>query len=326
MICANCGKTLHDLTTSDEGYFFCDPICRYSWQKNGKPNPAKLDSGTKDNPHITQIDSDFHIEPQGFENRKMIIHLRHFGKPQIYLDGKVLPAKKKLLSKFVEFTAVNNYGHIVSLRLRKMPFNLAPVLYIDNQPFPFGRQLSIFEMVWMILPLTLMFIGGAIGGLIGGAALVSNFILMQKIKQKSLRYLYTGMTTIMAAVLWITIGGAAVSFINSFHSVDKQLKEAVVVLNKSYPQMGDSETRIDSVNSPQEKTIAYYYTLVNKSKDELDIPKLRAALTPHIIDAIKTKDELRSFRENSVTFIYKYNDKNNEEVLDIRATPLDYKE
>ena len=108
-------------------------------------------------------------------------------------------------------------------------------------------------------------------------------------------------------------------------TIDKQLKDGAIEVNRICPQMVDNETRLDSANSIQEKTFSYYYTLVNKTKKELDIGAIRHYLTPQLVQNIRTNEQLRFMRDNQVTMVYNYYDKNKIMLLDIYVTPYDYK-
>lgn len=326
MYCANCGTTLKNSQISEDGYFFCDTICRYNWRQHGKPNPIKSSNKSHNKSGFDEIDYNFTVEPPGFENRKMTIRLSHWRAAKIYIDGEqLIPIKKRLFSMNREFNVVSNYGKNVSIRLKQIPLDLVPTMYIDGQVYPIARTLTIWEYIWICIPLILMFIGGAIGGLLGGVATYSNSILIRKIKNILLRYLFTGLTTVMSIILFIRIVGFTSPFLDSLLPLDQQLKNAASAINKTCPSMIDSETRLDSTNYTQGKNFSYYYTLINETKGELNIPAVKQIITDYIMHNIKTNEQLRFFRENEVAMLYKYYDKNGIDAFEIQVTPDDYK-
>jgi hypothetical protein len=329
MNCTNCGRKITDTNTSEDGFLFCTPVCRYDWKRNGKPNPFQPDHHQSSQIGVTEIDLDFTIDPPGFENRKMTIHPSYWGAPKLFLDGtRLMPKKRRIFSRKREFDAVSNYGKNVLLQLRPRALDMVPVLYIDGQLFQIARPLTMWEYIWICIPLILLFSGGAIGGMIASMATYSNSILMRKIKVPFLRYLYTGITSFIAIATFVRFVGLVNPLFTSLIApltIETQLKQISAELNKYCPQMIDTDTRLDSTSSPGNKTLTYYYTLSNKIKNELNTNEFRKSLTPRIIDNIKSNPQMGFIRDNEITLVYKYSDKNNSEVLNIIATPSDYK-
>jgi hypothetical protein len=329
MNCANCGKLIADKSIDEDGYVFCTGLCRYDWRQKGKPNPISSIKKPDNYQSVTGIDPNFPIEPIGFEKRNLVIHPSYWGAPKLFLDGRQLvPIKKKLFSRSRDYVATSNFGKDVTLRLKHRPLDLVPILYIDGQIFQIARSLTKWEYFWICIPLILMFSGGAIGGMLGGAATYSNSVLMRKLKNVFLRYLFTGTTTVMSIMFYIRFVGFISPYISTLTSpftIDRQIKEASIEVNKMCPQMLDNETRLDSTNAAQDKTFIFFYTLPNKFKSELNIDAMRQYQTPRLISNIRNNEQLRIVRENQVNMVYKYFDKKHILVLDIRLTPYDYK-
>jgi hypothetical protein len=329
MNCANCGKPITDNSISEDNYYFCTALCRYDWRQKGKPNPFTSIKKPVAYESVTEIDLDFPIEPVGFEKRNLLIKPSYWTAPKVFLDGKrLISFRKKLFSRTRDYNAVSNFGKNVVLRVKYRPFDMVPNLYIDGQEFQIARPLTKWEYFWICLPIILMFWGGAIGGLIGGVATYSNSILIRKLKNIFLRYLFTGGTTFMAFTIFIRFVGFVNPYLTNLATpitFDRQLREGAVEVNRICPKMIDNETRLDSASVPKEKTFSYYYTLVNRAKKDIDIASARQILTPNLIQNIRTNEQLRFMRENQVVFIYSYADKNGSKVLDIQVSPYDYK-
>lgn len=328
MNCANCGKPITDDSISEDSYLFCNTLCRYDWRRKGKPNPFASMKKGEGIQSVSEIDLDFPIEPIGFEKRNLMIRPSYWVAPKLFLDGKqLIPVKKKIFSRSRDYAAVSNFGKNVAIRVKRRPFDSVPILYIDGQEIQIARLLTKWEYFWICIPLLLVF-GGAIGGLVGGAAAFSNAILIRKMKQTFLRYLFTGATSAMAVMIYIRIVGFANPYLINFNgqpTIDKQLKEGAIELNRICPKMIDKETRLDSANSLQEKTFTYYYTLINRTQKELDTGALRRSMTPQLIQNIRTNELMQWMRENLVAMVYCYSDKNGVKLLDIHVTPNDYK-
>jgi hypothetical protein len=105
---------------------------------------------------------------------------------------------------------------------------------------------------------------------------------------------------------------------------DKELSAAASEMNKSCPMMVDKETRLDNAVAMPGKIFQYNYTLINFSKDSVDVKMIQDNLEPTLINGVKTSPDLRSFRDNKVTMDYNYKDKNGVFLLKIQITPEKY--
>ncbi|MDZ7623041.1 MAG: hypothetical protein U5J96_01150 [Ignavibacteriaceae bacterium] len=328
MNCANCGKIIIEENVQEDGYSFCNSICRYTWRENGKPNPYTSIDDASLHKILTDFNLDYQVEPPGFEDRGMHIRLSYWRAPKLFIDNKeIKPVKKNIFYRNRKFLALSNFGNTVSIKLIHRPLDLIPKLQIERQKFEIGRPLNKWEYVWICLPLILVLIGGAIGGILGSIAVYSNSILIRKPRNVFLKIFFTGATTIASFWFFIQFVGFALPFTQYFtppKSVDEQLKMISAQVNKQCPILIDNETRLDSTVSGSDKMMIYYYTLTQQLKTNINIDEAREFLTYQIINYIRTKDEMRFMRENDVTFRYKYKDKAFVDVLDIVITESDY--
>lgn len=113
-------------------------------------------------------------------------------------------------------------------------------------------------------------------------------------------------------------------FFTTKPTTDRVLQLTALTVNKKCPMMVDGETRLDSVQAIGNKTLQYHYTLVNYSVEELDREKLRTTMQVHILNEIKTKPEMKVFREKGVQLVYFYKDKVADSVLLLVYKPEDY--
>ena len=108
-------------------------------------------------------------------------------------------------------------------------------------------------------------------------------------------------------------------------SFDSQLMHIASEMNKNCPIMIDSETRLDNAIAGDGKTIYYSYTLVNYDKNDIDVDRFESIMKPQILNVIKTNPEMKSLRNNDVTFVYNYKDKSSIHITSIKYSPKDYK-
>lgn len=105
----------------------------------------------------------------------------------------------------------------------------------------------------------------------------------------------------------------------------KQLDQTIYNLNADCPQQVDSETRLTAITGQELLTVKYHYTLVNLLRANVDTVMFKKALWPGLLSYIKVSDGLKVMRENGVTFIYAYNDKNGHPICNIPIKPGDYR-
>ena len=103
-------------------------------------------------------------------------------------------------------------------------------------------------------------------------------------------------------------------------TIEEQMKDAAVEINNISPKMMDEYSRLDSASTAV-KTFKYHYTLINMTKEEVDVDVLTKFLRPEIIDNVRNSPELKIFRDHKITMSYNYYDKNGEFVTNIDVTP-----
>ena len=123
--------------------------------------------------------------------------------------------------------------------------------------------------------------------------------------------------TAVAAIVGILIQ----NYFSEPVSFDQAMMQAASELNKSCPMMVDSETQLDNANALPDNKFQYNYTLVNYSIEELDLEQVKASIEPGIITNVRTNPDLKAYRDNNVTMVYSYKDKNQEHLFKIEVTP-----
>ncbi|MGE5457041.1 MAG: hypothetical protein ACM3RX_01665 [Methanococcaceae archaeon] len=105
---------------------------------------------------------------------------------------------------------------------------------------------------------------------------------------------------------------------------DKTMMKVASELNKTCPFMVDSETQLDNAIALPDNVFQYNYTLINTSKDSIDIQVFENIMKPMLIKNIGSTPELKTFRDNKVTMVYSYKDKNGNFLSKISVTYDDY--
>ena len=75
-------------------------------------------------------------------------------------------------------------------------------------------KLLWYQQAWLALPFALVIVGGAAGGACGGAAWVINLKVFQRTEHPVLRYVWTGLISAAAAVVYAVVALVLMSFFN----------------------------------------------------------------------------------------------------------------
>ena len=131
--------------------------------------------------------------------------------------------------------------------------------------------------------------------------------------------------TIVGTAVAAIVGILIQNYFNKPVSFDQAMMQAASELNKSCPMMVDADTQLDNAIALPDNKFQYTYTLVNYAIDELDLEQLKANIEPSIVNNVRTNPDLKAYRDNEVTMVYAYKDKNSEHLLKIEVTPELYK-
>lgn len=107
-------------------------------------------------------------------------------------------------------------------------------------------------------------------------------------------------------------------------SLDSSLTAMSHEINKQCPILVDRETRLDNAAVLPDKVFQYNYTLINLSKEQVDVDEAQKVIEPNLISAIKNNPDMKDFRDNKVKIIYSYRDKNGQFLFKILITPEMY--
>lgn len=107
-------------------------------------------------------------------------------------------------------------------------------------------------------------------------------------------------------------------------SGEKGIQEEIAAINSECPKMIDSETRLERVELLQTQRIAYYFSLVNVYRQNVDTQLFRRNLWPGLLSAVRTSPELENLRENEMKFEYVYLDKAKQLIYTFSIKPEHY--
>jgi hypothetical protein len=120
------------------------------------------------------------------------------GGAKVLIDGRAAPpgAKKQ------EYRLIRQDGTVATVQLRGAGIDLLPRATVDGVPQTLAPPFQWYEWVLIILPITLVFAGGGLGGLCGGVAVTVNLSLLRGTLPAWGRYLGALAVTAIAYALF----------------------------------------------------------------------------------------------------------------------------
>ncbi len=121
---------------------------------------------------------------------------------------------------------------------------------------------------------------------------------------------------LLSSIALIMVAGCqSTSVQNEETSIADVLKASVTAINKTTPQMVDSETRLDSSYALENKLV-YKYTMINHSVDDLDTEKFQEIIIKQVTGFVCTSPDMKYFVDNAVDVAYSYFDKDSKYITE----------
>ena len=134
----------------------------------------------------------YFVKLDGFDGQEIVLETATFLKgSRLYVNGK--PAKKG--NRRGQFILTDDNGFKVPVYKKHAFLDPIPSLIVDDEEYRFEEPLSVFQYIWCGMPLILIFVGGAIGGLIGGITFWINIKVFRSEMSTIERYLLVGLVS-----------------------------------------------------------------------------------------------------------------------------------
>lgn len=144
----------------------------------------------------------YHVNVPGMEGRQVAVETTGMAaKPKLLLDGLPAPAAPQRNRYLLR----RNDGSEAVAYFRSAFPDTVPVLMVGDQTIRLLPPLQWYELTWASFPLLLIFVGGAIGGVLGAVAASINVSLFRSQQNPALRYGLTGLVSLVAIVLWVVV-------------------------------------------------------------------------------------------------------------------------
>lgn len=125
-----------------------------------------------------------------------------FSEAKLMLNGQLLAKQNGF------FQLRSNTGSTLAVKLKGRLLDPIPNLLVGGQTIQLVPALTWYQYAWLSVPIVLMFIGGAIGGLCGGVAAFSSGRVFRSDLSDGMKYGLTGLISASAFVAYLIIAGA----------------------------------------------------------------------------------------------------------------------
>ena len=115
-------------------------------------------------------------------------------------------------------------------------------------------------------------------------------------------------------------------FFNPSIDIDKELAKVSSEINKNCPLIIDQYLTLDNTTTYPNKTLQYNYSIVEYEKSEINLDTVKKYVFGGVLENIKNNPDMKTLKDNKVTFNYYYKDKNGKFVTKYIVTPEMYEE
>ena len=144
-----------------------------------------------------------YVHAEGFEGRQLVVESAgFFSGPRLMLDGQ--PASKG--PKRGQLLLRRNDGVDVIAQLRGVFVDPIPQVTVDGKTIKIAEPLAWYVWLWGGLPILLLFIGGALGGGLGAAAMMINGRIFRADMHGALKFALTGVISLVTTLVFFALG------------------------------------------------------------------------------------------------------------------------
>lgn len=147
----------------------------------------------------------------GLSDRRIEVESSVFGGSKLLVDGQPAPKGPKRSQFLVRGTD----GRDSVVELKKVLPDPVPQVLWAGQTIRLEEPLAWYQWLWVCIPLVLMFVGGAIGGVVGAVAMTINTRILRSKLSGLLRYATTAIVSALAGGAYVVI---ARMFLSAIHS------------------------------------------------------------------------------------------------------------
>jgi hypothetical protein len=153
----------------------------------------------------------YKINIDGFEGQVVEVKTSFWTPPKLYINGVLAPKG----TNRGEMVLQRNDGRQVSATWKIQALGLdVPQLVVDGQTVQLAPPLKWYQWVWSALPILLVFYGGLLGAIAGFIAFSINTNVFRSKMNTPLKYVATGLISILFAIIYIIVASFIYLLIN----------------------------------------------------------------------------------------------------------------
>lgn len=136
----------------------------------------------------------------GFKHQRLSVRTADsVTSPALLLNGTVI------MRTHSECTLIDDFGDVVSVQFSPELTGHLPTLKLDGESITLIRSLTWDEYVWSGLPLLLVFVGSALGAVIGYFGALINIKIMRTGRSALVRYGLTSVTNLFSLFVLLVV-------------------------------------------------------------------------------------------------------------------------
>jgi hypothetical protein len=153
----------------------------------------------------------YQVNLVGVSDRKVEVESSVFGGAKLLVDGQPAPKGPKRSQFLVRGT--DGHDSVVELKT-SLPDPVPQVLWA-GQTIRLEEPLKWYQWLWVGVPILLLFLGGAIGALVGAVAVTLNVRILRSSMSAIIRYAATAFVSVAACGMYLAI---ARTFLSAIHN------------------------------------------------------------------------------------------------------------
>ena len=135
------------------------------------------------------------------EGQNVALRSETFSGPKLMLNGQPVARQKGL------FHLRSNVGSTMSVKFKGRFLDPIPNLIVGGQTIQLVPPLAWYQYAWMSIPMILLFLGGAVGGLCGGLAAGFSSRVFRSDRSQAMKYALTGLISLGAFLAYFVVVG-----------------------------------------------------------------------------------------------------------------------
>ena len=145
---------------------------------------------------------DMRVAVPGMEGQNVSLRLAGiFSGAKLLLNGQELAKEKGI------FNLRSNTGSTLQVRLKGRFLDPIPNVVVGENTIELAPPLAWYQYAWLGIPILLVFLGGAIGGLCGGLAAAISSRIFRSERSEGVKYALTGLVSLGAFVTYVMVAG-----------------------------------------------------------------------------------------------------------------------